>query len=164
MTDLDLVRPMPIHRLIALSFVAALAQSAFAADRCQQILDVVAQAAAMKPKLVEQLKKDPQKGTMGEPWRWFAFTLGSDLDKLHVPPDEQQYIFKTVASLHFSSKPVVDFAIFHEYFYLRCKRKERGLSTVPLASIPAASLTHCMDLAKTEAQFQQCMEKLLGSH
>jgi hypothetical protein len=93
-----------------------------------------------------------------------AFTLGADLDKLHVPQDEQQYIFKTVANLHFSSKPVVDFAIFHEYFYLRCKRKERGLPTPPLASIPAASLTHCMDIAKTEAQFQECMQKLFEKH
>jgi hypothetical protein len=155
---------MRLHHLIAVSAMVALAHSAAAADRCTQIADVVKQAAAMKPKLVEQLKKDPQKGTLGEPWRWLAFTLGGDLDKLHVPQDEQQYIFKTVANLPFSSKPVVDFAIFHDYFYLRCKRKERGLSTPSLASLPAASLTHCMDIAKTEAQFQECMEKLFEKH
>ena len=107
----------------------------------------------MKPKLVEQLKKDPQKGTLGEPWRWLAFTLGGDFEKLHVSQEEQQYIFKTVATLHFSSKPVVDFTIFRGYFYVRCKRKERGLSTVPLASIPAASLTRCHDTVTPKRSF-----------
>jgi hypothetical protein len=155
---------MRLHYLAVFTAIFVLAHSASAADRCKQISDVVGQAAAMKPKLVEQLKKDPQKGTLGEPWRWFAFTLGGDLDKLHVPQDEQRYIFTTVANLHFSSKPVVDFTIFHEYFYSRCKRKERGLTTLPLASIPAASLTRCMDTAKSEGQFQQCMEKLLERH
>lgn len=115
----------------------------------------------MKPKLVEQLKKAPQKGTLGEPWRHFAFVLGSDLEKLRVPPNEQQYIFKTVATLHFASKAEVDFDIFREYFYLRCKRKERGLSTVPLASIPTASLTQCWNTVGSRPQFQACMEKLL---
>lgn len=155
---------MRICHLITLICVAAFAHSAVAADRCKQISDVVDQAAAMKPKLLEQLKKDPQKGTLGEPWRWFALTLSGDLEKLKVPEDEQHYIFKTVATLRFSSKPEVDFAIFHEYFYLRCKRKQRGLPTPPLASIPAASLTHCMDTAKSEAQFQECMEKLFEKH
>jgi hypothetical protein len=151
------------HFIVFLSAVA-LAHSTTAADRCKQISDVVEIAAAMKPKIVEQLKKDPQKGTLGEPWRYLALTLGGDLDKLHVPQDEQQYIFKTIANLHFSNKEVVDFAIFHEYFYLRCKRKERGLPTPSLASLPAPSLTHCMEIAKTEAQFQQCMEKLFEKH
>jgi hypothetical protein len=161
--DLVPVNLMRTRHLIVL-LVLVFVYTAFAAERCQQISDVVAQAAAMKPKLLEQLKKDPQKGTLGEPWRWFAFTLGGDLDKLHVPQAEQQYIFKTVATLHFSSKAEVDFDIFREYFYHRCKRKERGLSTRPLASIPAASLTHCWDTVASRPQFQACMEKLLDSH
>lgn len=118
----------------------------------------------MKPKLAEQLKNDPQKGTLAEPWRWFAFTLGGDLEKLHVSQEEQQYIFKTVATLHFASKPVVDFTISRGYVYLRCKRKERGLSTAPLASIPAASLTHCYETVSSETQFQACVEKLIQPH
>jgi hypothetical protein len=156
--SLDLMR---VHRLIVVVCIAAFAHCASAADRCQQISDIVAQAAAMKPKVVEQLKKDPQKGTLGEPWRYLVFVLGGDLEKLRVPPNEQQYILKTVATLHFSSKAEVDFDIFREYFYLRCKRKERGLSAVPLASIPAASLTQCWDTVGSRSQFQACMEKLL---
>ena len=154
---------MHICRVLALACMAAFAQSAFGTDRCQQISDIVAQAAAMKPKLLEQLKKEPQKGTMGEPWRWFAFTFGPELNKLKMPADQQQEIFKAVATLHFSSKAEVDFDIFREYFYLRCKRKERGLSTVPLASIPAKSLTQCWDTVSSRPQFQTCLEKLLGS-
>lgn len=154
---------MRIQHLIAFAFIAAIAHSAFGADRCQQISDVVAQAAAMKPKLLEQMKKDPQKGTLGEPWRWFAFTLGRELDKLRVPQDEQHYIFKTVATLHFSNKAEVDFDILREYFYLRCQRKERGGSAVPLASIPAKSLTHCWDTVSSRPEFQACVEKLLAS-
>jgi hypothetical protein len=153
------------HRhIIAIFGIIALAHSATAADRCTQIADVVKRAAAMKPKLLEQLKKNPQKDTLGDPWRWLALAFGGDLEELHVPQDEQQYIFKTVANLNFSRKPLVDFVIFHEYFYLRCKRKERRLPTPPLGSLPAASLTHCMDIAKTEVQFQECMEKLFEKH
>src|SRR5207248_7330925 len=100
---------MRINHLAVIVYIAAFARYAVAADRCQQISDIVARAAAMKPKLAEQLKKDPQKGTLGEPWRYFAFVLGSDLEKFRVPPDEQQYIFKTVATLHFSNKAEVDF-------------------------------------------------------
>lgn len=117
----------------------------------------------MKPKLAEQLKQKPQKGTLGEPWRYLALVLGSDLEKLRVPPAEQQYLFQTVATLHFSSKAEVDFDIFREYFYLRCQHNERGQATVPLASIPAASLTHCWDNVSSRPQFQACMEKLLGA-
>jgi hypothetical protein len=152
---------MHTRHFIAAAMIFAFAHAAFAADRCQQISDVVAQAAAMKPKLLEQLKKDPQKGTLGEPWRWFAFTLGSELDKLRVPEAEQQEIFKTVATLRFSNKAEVDFDIFREYFYLRCKRKGRALSTRPLASIPSKSLTQCWDSVGSRPEFQACMEKLL---
>jgi hypothetical protein len=152
-----------MSHIILLICIVAFAHCALAADRCQQISDVVAQAAAMKSTLVEQLKKHPQQGTLGEPWRYFALVHGSDLDKLRVPPDEQRYIFQTVATLHFSSKPEVDFDIFREYFYLRCKRQERGLSTVPLASIPAASLSRCWETVGSRPQFQACMETLLGA-
>jgi hypothetical protein len=152
---------MHIRSLAVAVCIGAFAQSGFAADRCEQVCDIVGQAAAMKPKLAEQLKKTPQKGTLGEPWRWLAFTLGGDLEKLHVPQEEQQYIFKSVATLHFSSKPVVDFTIFRGYFYVRCKRKERGLSTAPLASIPAASLTRCQDTVSSETEVRACVEKLI---
>ena len=76
---------MHTRHFIAAAVIFAFEHVTFAADRCQQISDVVAQAAAMKPKLLEQLKKDPQKGTLGEPWRWFALTLSSDFEKLRVP-------------------------------------------------------------------------------
>ena len=154
---------MHTRHFIAVAFIFALARVTFAADRCHEISDVVGQAAAMKPKLLEQLKKDPQKGTLGEPWRWFALTLGSELEKLRVAEAEQQEIFKTVAALRFSNKAEVDFDIFREYFYLRCKRKERGLSTPRLASIPAKSLTQCWDGVGSRPEFQACMEKLLSS-
>ena len=154
---------MRLNQLIAAVCVCAFAPCTLAADRCQQISDIVAQAAVMKPKLLEQLKKDPQKGTLGEPWRYFAFVLGDDLAKLRVPEDEQQYIFKSVAALHYSKKAEVDFDILREYFYLRCKRKERGLSTVPIASVPGKSLTQCWDTVGSRPEFQACMEELLGS-
>ena len=154
---------MHTHHFIAAAIMFVFAPVAFAADRCQQISDVVGQAAAMKPKLLEQLKKDPQKGTLGEPWRWFALTLGSELEKLRVAEAEQQEIFKTVATLRLSNKAEVDFDIFREYFYLRCKRKERGLSTRPLASIPAKSLTQCWDTVGSRPEFQACIQKLLDS-
>ena len=149
-------------RLAAVVCVVAFCQCSLAAERCQEISDVVAQAAAMKPALLEQLKKNPQKGTLSEPWRYFLLTLGSKLDSLRVSSGEQQYLFQTVAALQFSQKREVDFDIFREYFYLRCKRKERGQSTVPLASIPAASLIRCWDTVSSRPQFQACVEKLLA--
>ena len=152
---------MRTRHLIAILCVAILAHTAQAADRCQQIADVVAKAAIVKPKLLEQLKNNPQKGTLGEPWRNLAFVFADELEKLRVPAEEQRYIFQTVATLHFSSKTEVDYDIFRDYFYLRCKRKDRGLSTAPLASIRAASLTRCWDSVGSRPQFQACMEKLL---
>ena len=154
---------MYTRHFIALALIFAFAHVTAAAERCQEISDVVGQAAAMKPKLLEQLKKDPQKGALGEPWRWFALTLGGELEKLRVAEAEQQEIFKTVATLRFSNKAEVDFDIFREYFYLRCKRKERGLSTRPLASIPAKPLTQCWDAVASRPEFQACVEKLLNS-
>lgn len=147
------------------SFISIIACShcVLAADRCQEISDVVAQAAAMKPAVLEQLRKNPLPGTLGEPWRHLWLTLGNKLDSLRVPTVEQQQIFQTVAALHYSKKREVDFDIFREYFYLRCKRKERGLATAPLSLIPGASLTHCWDNVASRPQFQACVEKLLGS-
>jgi hypothetical protein len=83
------------------------------------------------------------------------------LDALRVPETEQEYMFKTIGTLSFSKKLEVDVDIFRDYFYLRCRRKERGLSSVPLASIPAPSLTRCWDTVKNRAEFQACEEKLM---
>ena len=151
-------------RHVVVIAVLAIARTAFAADRCQQISDVVAEAAIVKPKLLEQLKNNPQKGTLGEPWRNLAFIFAEHLDKLGVSQNEQRHIFQAVTNLYFSSNPEVDYDILRDYFYLRCKRKERGLSTRPLASIPAGSLRHCWDTVASRPQFQACMEKLLDSH
>ena len=153
---------MRIPRVITVICIIAFAQSALAAERCQEISDIVAAAVMAKPRIIAQLQKKPEKGTLGEPWRylWFAFT--SQLDALRVPSDDQQYMFKTIGTLSFSKKLEVDVDIFRDYFYLRCKRKERGLSTVPLTSIPTASLTHCWDIVGSRPQFQACMEKVLG--
>jgi hypothetical protein len=147
---------------LILAFVA-FAHSSLAAERCQAISDIVRNAVLAKPAVLAQLKKNPQKGNLGEPWRYLWLTYGKDLDALRIPSDEQQYIFKTIAALSFSKKLEIDADIFGEYFYLRCTRKEHGLATMALASIPAASLTHCWDTVGSRPQFQACMEKLLGS-
>ncbi len=153
---------MRIALVVWICSLLATADSALAADKCQAISDVVGQAAIAKPAIVATLKKKPEKGTLGEPWRYLWFIHGKNLDALGVPSDEQQSIFKTIVALNYSNNIEVNFDIFREYYYLRCKRKERGLSTVPLASIPAKSLTHCWDTVGSRPQFQACMEKLLG--
>ena len=154
---------MRIPRIASLSLISILAYavSALAAERCQEISDLVAAAVMSKPKTADVLKKNPQKGTLGDPWRYLWFANTERLDALRVPTAEQEYMFKTIGTLSFSKKLEVDVDIFRDYFYLRCKRKERGLSSVPLASIPAASLTHCWDTVANRAQFQACEEKLM---
>jgi hypothetical protein len=153
---------MRISHLASLICIAAFVHPAVAAERCQEISDIVAAAVVAKPKIVDQLKKKPEKGTLGKPWRYLWFANTEQLDALRMPSDEQQYMFKTIGTLSFSKKLEVDMDIFRDYFYLRCKRKEQGLSTIPLASIPAASLTHCWDTVASRPQFQACMEKLVG--
>ncbi len=152
---------MRIHHVASLLCLLASALSLLAAERCQEISDIVAASVVSKPKMIEVLRKNPQKGTLGEAWRldWFAST--QQLDKLRVPTAEQEYMFRTIYALSFSNNLEIDMDIFRDYFYLRCKRKERGLSSRPLASIPAASLVHCWRTVSNRAQFQQCEEKLM---
>jgi hypothetical protein len=152
---------MRIFYFGSLICLAALVHPVVAAERCQEISDMVAAAVVAKPKIVDQLKKKPEKGTLGEPWRYLWFINTERVDALRMPSEEQQYMFKTIGSLSFSRKLEVDMDIFRDYFYLRCKRKEKGLATIPLASIPAASLIHCWDAVASRPQFQGCMEKLL---
>lgn len=152
---------MRIPRMLSLFCILAPALSALAAERCQEISDIVAAAVVSKPKMVEVLRKNPQKGTLGEPWRYLWFVNTQQLDALRVPTAEQEYMFRTIGKLSFSKKLEVDMDIFRDYFYLRCKRKERGLFSVPLESIPASSLTHCWDTVANRAQFQACEEKLM---
>jgi hypothetical protein len=153
---------MTRHLLTLLCSVAAV-DSLIAEDKCQALSDIAGQAAIAKPATLAVLKKNPQKGTLGEPWRHLWFVHYQELKALGIPETEQQDLFKTIVALNFSKNPEVNYDIFREYYYLRCKRKERGLSTVPLASIPGASLTQCWDTVSSRPQFQACMEKLLGS-
>src|ERR1700748_348369 len=148
------------HIVTVLSIVG-LAGSALAAERCQEISDLVAGAVMVKPKIAEVLRKDPQKGTLGEPWRYLWFTNKERLDALRVPEAEQEYMFRMIGRLAFSSKLEVDVDILRDYFYLRCKRKERGVSSAPLESIPKTSLVHCWDTVANRVQFQACEEKLM---
>src|SRR5215212_2507664 len=122
--------------LVSLLCILAFTLSARAAERCEDISIVVAAAVMSKPKIADVLKKDPQKGTLGEPWRYLWFAYKSQLDALRVPETEQESMFKTIGTLSFSKKLEVDVDIFRDYFYLRCRRKERELSSIPLASIP----------------------------
>jgi hypothetical protein len=145
---------------ILLCSIAAV-NSLFAAERCQELSDIAGQASITKPAVVAELQKNPQKGTLGEAWRHLWFVHLKKLEALGVPEKEQQDIFKTIVALNFSKNPEVNYDIFRDYFYLRCKRKERGLSSVPLASIPATSLTHCWDTVKNRTEFQACEEKLM---
>ena len=149
-------------RFISTLFCSLVAVSSlFAAEKCQEISDIAGQASIGKPAVVTQLQKNPQKGTLGEAWRHLWFVHYRKLQTMGIPEKEQQDIFKTIVALNFSKNPEVNYDIFRDYFYLRCKRKERGLSSVPLASIPAASLTHCWDTVTNRAQFQACEEKLM---
>ena len=150
-------------RFLTLLCWLAAADSLAAADRCQAISDIAGQSAIAKPAVVAELRKNPQKGTLGEPWRHLWFVHYKDLKALGIPETEQQEMFKTIVALNFSKNPEVNYDIFRDYFFLRCKRKERGQSTVPLASIPAALLTQCWDTVSARPQFQACMEKLLGA-
>lgn len=123
---------------------------------------MVAASVVAKPKMIEVLRKNPQKGTLGDPWRYDWFANTQQLDKLRIPTAEQEYMFRTIYALSFSKKLEVDMDIFRDYFYLRCKRKERGLPSIPLESIPKASLVHCWDTVANRAQFQACEEKLMA--
>jgi hypothetical protein len=152
---------MRTRYVASLFLIFAAALSALAAERCRQISDIAGQSVIAKPKFIEVMQKNPQKGTLGEPWRYLWLIFGSELDKLHVPTAEQEYMFRAIGKLSFSRKLEVDYDIFRDYFYLRCKRKERGLSSIPLESIPALSLTHCWDTVANRAQFQACEEKLM---
>jgi hypothetical protein len=147
--------------LLVFSSLAVL-NSARATDKCQAISDIAGQTAIAKPAAVAQLKKNPQKGTLGEAWRLLWFIHYQDLETLGVPERDQQEIFKTIVALNFSNNPEVNYDIFREYFYLKCKRKERGLSSVSLSSIPAASLTGCWNSVANRSQFQVCVEKLMA--
>lgn len=152
---------MRIPYITSLLCVLASTLSAPAAERCQDVSDLVAAAVMSKPKIADVLKKNPQKGTLGEPWRYLWFVNKERLDALRVSEPEQEYMFKTIGTLSFSKKLEVEVDIFRDYFYLRCHRKERGLSSVPLASIPAASLTRCWDTVANRTEFQACEEKLM---
>jgi hypothetical protein len=152
---------MRIPRIFSLFCLIASALSLLAAERCQEISDIVAASVVAKPKMIEVLRKNPQKGTLGEAWRLDWFASAQQLDKLRVPTAEQEYMFRTIYSLSFSKNLEVDMDIFRDYFYLRCKRKERGLSSIPLESIPKASLVHCWDTVANRTQFQACQEKLM---
>jgi hypothetical protein len=55
---------MRISRIASLLAFLASASSALAAERCQDISDVVAAAVISKPKVIELLRKNPQKGTL----------------------------------------------------------------------------------------------------
>ena len=154
---------MRIPLFAALFCVLASALSLTAAERCQEVSDIVAASVVAKPKMIEVLRKNPQKGTLGEAWRYDWFASGQQLDKLRVPTAEQEYMFRTIYALSFSKKLEVDMDIFRDYFYLRCKRRERGLTSIPLESIPKASLVHCWDTVANRAQFQACEEKLMES-
>ena len=144
---------MRFPRTAAILCMVASALSASAAERCQEISDMVAAAVLGKPKMIEVLRKNPQKGTLGEAWRYLWFVNTQQLDALRVPTAEQEYMFKAIGKLSFSKNLEVDMDIFRDYFYLRCKRKERGLSSVPLESIPKSSLIHCWDTVANRAQF-----------
>jgi hypothetical protein len=111
----------------------ASALSLLAAESCQEISDIVAASVVSKPKMIEVLRKNPQKGTLGEAWRYDWFVNTQKLDQLRVPTAEQEYMFRTIYKLSFSKKLEVDMDILRDYFYLRCKRKERGLSSIPLS-------------------------------
>lgn len=154
---------MRIPRFVPLFCFLASALSLLAADRCQEISDIVAASVVSKPKMIEVLRKNPQKGTVGEAWRYDWFVNTQQLDKLRVPTAEQEYMFRTIYKLSFSKKLEVDMDILRDYFYLRCKRKERGLSSIPLESIPKTALVHCWDTVANRTQFQACEEKLMES-
>ena len=154
---------MRFRHVAPLLCLLASSLSLVAAERCQEISDVVAASVVAKPKMIEVMKKNPQKGTLGEAWRLDWFTSSQRLDKLRVPTAEQEYMFRTIYALSFSKNLEVDMDIFRDYFYLRCKRRERGLSSVPLESIPKASLVRCWDTVANRAQFQACEEKLMES-
>ena|SRR5438270_1157380 len=115
---------MRISRITSLFCILACALSARAGERCQEISDIVAAAVFSKPKMVEVLRKNPQKGTLGEPWRYSWLVNTQQLDALRVPTAEQEYMFRTIGRLNFSKKLEVDTDIFRDYFYLRCKRKQ----------------------------------------
>ena len=152
---------MRIPHITSLLCILASTLSAQAAERCEDISILVAAAVMSKPKVSDVLKKNPQKGTLGEPWLYLWFAYKGQLDALRVPETEQEYMFKTIGTLSFSKKLEVDVDIFRDYFYLRCRRKERGLSSAPLASIPTASLTRCWDTVANRKEFQACEEKLM---
>ncbi|MEY2536273.1 MAG: hypothetical protein QOG67_13 [Verrucomicrobiota bacterium] len=116
-----------------------------ATDKCQELSDIVGGAAFAKPAMVTALKKNPAKGPLGEAWRMLHYLDSSQLDTLGVPSQRQEYIYKTIVALNVSKNPEVNYDIFREYFYLECKRKERGLSSVPLSAIPAPSLTGLLE-------------------
>src|SRR5438552_2805450 len=107
---------MRLPRVASLLCLLASALSLLAAERCQEISDIVAASVVSKPKMIEVLRKNPQKGTLGEAWRldWFAST--QQLEKLRVPTAEQEYMFRTIYALSFSKNLEVDMDIFRDYF------------------------------------------------
>jgi hypothetical protein len=99
---------MRISRIASLFCVLASTVSTLAAERCQDISDLVAVAVMSKPKIADVLRKNPQKGTLGVPWRYLWFVNKERLDTLRVPEAEQEYMFKTIGTLSFSKKLEVE--------------------------------------------------------
>jgi len=134
-----------------------------AADKCQELSDLVGGAAIAKPAMVAAVKKNPEKGPLGEPWRLLLFVDTQKLDALGIPFARQQEIYKTIGALNFSTNQEVNYDIFREYYYLDCRRRARGLSSVPLGSISPSSLVGCWNSVANRSQFQQCVEKFMES-
>src|SRR5438105_8785168 len=107
---------MRTAQIVTLLSVLGFAASALAAERCQEISDLVVGAVMVKPKIAEVLRKNPQKGTLGEPWRYLWFINKERLDALRVPEAEQEYMFRMIGRLTFSSKLEIDVDIFRDYF------------------------------------------------
>jgi len=148
--------------LTTLAMVAAIwSVPALAADKCQKIADVVFEEVASRAVVLDNLKKDPKEGPLGEPWRYLAFMFTDEMDKLKVPIEKQHEIARSVAGLTFSDNPEIETDIFTEYYYLTCKRETQGESSTPLASIDPKSLLSCWDSASSRADFQGCVGKLL---
>ena len=105
---------MRLARVVYAFGLLIAAHSVAGADRCQGISDIAGQAAIAKPAIGATLKKKPEKGTLGEPWRYLSFIYAKDLDALGVSSEEQQSIFKTIVALNFSKNPEVNYDIFRD--------------------------------------------------
>ena len=145
--------------LIAVLLLAT--HCASASDKCQKLADVVFEEVAVKPIVISTLKKEPKEGPLGEPWRNVAFLYAEKLDKLKVAVEKQHDIAKVVIGLTFSDNPEIESNIFTEYFYLTCKREEKGEASMPLTALAPDSLLACWNSASSRTEFQGCLGKLL---